>query len=251
MALIKHAKAESMAKTALVLDLGDLQREADRILERAQQEAQTILGEAEARAAKIDAAAGEKGYAEGHARGLQEGRDQGRQEGRTEVIEQLKPQAEQIASGWADALERWDTDRKEMFLAARGDVLRFAAAMAEKIIFSVIKTDSTVIERQLAEALSLISRPTSVLIAINPEDRPVAEAILGTLLDKIGRCEQGELVEDASVTRGGCLITTAGGSIDATIETQVRRIVEALMPAAEPPLPPEAPEQDAEPAGGP
>ena len=249
MALIKHAKAERMVKSAIVLDLGDLQLQADRIIDQARQQAEPIVSEAEQRAARIDAIAGEKGHADGQAQGFHEGRAQGRQEGRAEVISELKPRLNEIADRWSAALEQWETDRKEMFLSARSDVLRFALAMAEKVVGRIIEVDPSVIERQLAEALLLISRPTSVVVTINPEDRSVVQMVLDEPLARIGLCEHVQLREDPFLTRGGCLVTTAGGSIDASIETQVRRIAEALLPAADQPAPAEAADGESERAG--
>ena len=42
--------------------------------------------------------------------------------------------------------------------------------------------------------------------------------------------EHVHLVDDASVTPGGCVVTSGQGVIDAQIDTQLRRIVELLVP---------------------
>jgi len=47
----------------------------------------------------------------------------------------------------------------------------------------------------------------------------------------LGVCEHADLREDVAVGRGGCVVRSARGSIDATIETQLERIAATLLPA--------------------
>lgn len=244
MSLIKQAKAERLVKSALVLDLGDLQRQGEMIIEQAEHQARQIISQAEKKAAEIDALAGEKGFFQGQAEGFREGRVEGRQQGHCEVVEELKPQLEDLVEGWTAALGQWEADRSEMFVAARTDVLRFAIAMTEKVIGRCLDLDPTVIERQLSQALELVAGPSSIRIVISPEDRPLVEDVLEPLATGIHKCDQVELEEDPAMTRGGCRVLTQGGSVDATIQTQIQRIVRALLPTpdepADPsPLPPE------------
>ena len=70
-------------------------------------------------------------------------------------------------------------------LAACEDVLRLALAVAEKVTYRIIQTDSTVIGDQLAEALSLLVAPRAVTVAIAPQDRALVESMLPELIDKI------------------------------------------------------------------
>jgi hypothetical protein len=117
-----------------------------------------------------------------------------------------------------------------MLFAAREDVVALATAIAEKVIFRAIAADPTIIEDQLAEALALLVRPTSVVVAIHPDDRAVVEAVLPELCERLPQCEHVRLVEQDELARGGCIVRTQGGQIDASIEQQITRIAATLVP---------------------
>ncbi len=230
MALIKNVHADRLAKQAVVLDLGDLGRQADRILGDARRAAERVTAAGRAEAQKLIDSAADRGYQQGHERGLQEGREAGEREGRARAVQKFEPQLEQLINAWTAALERWETDRGEMLLAAREDVVRFAVAVAQKVVMRVVKADSTVIEDQLAEALALLSRPTTIVVSVHPHDRPIVEAVLPRLVSRFQQCEQASVRDDETLTPGGCVVATAGGRIDAAIETQLDRIARTLVP---------------------
>ncbi len=230
MGVIKNVHADRLAKQAVVLDLGDLGRQADRILGDARDGAERITAAARAEAQKLIDSAADRGYQQGHQRGLQEGREAGEREGRARAVQKFEPQLEQLINAWTAALERWETDRGEMLLAAREDVVRFAVAAARKVVMRVVAADSTVIEDQLAEALALVSRPTTIVVSVHPNDRTIVEAVLPRLVSRFQQCEHASVRDDETLTPGGCVVATAGGRIDAAIETQLDRIARTLVP---------------------
>ena len=232
MALIKGNNAQRLAKDAVVLDLGDLQREADRIIEDAEQRAEAIIAEATQKADELIAKSSEEGYNEGREQGLQAAIEEGREIGRKEALEQYRTQLDEMLQSWHQAIEKWESDRGQMFMQAREDILRFASVVAEKTIRRMVANDSTVIQDQLTEALGMISRPSSLVVAINPDDRPALKECIPDLLERFRNCEHIELRDDSSVTRGGCIIATRDGEIDASIERQLQRIVDAILPPA-------------------
>ena len=230
MKVIKSTNPDRLAR-AVVLDLGDLSRQAEAILADARAGATQILAEARREAAALTGAAREQGQGEGRAAGLAEGRAEGERQGREETLRTMTEQLQAIVASWAAALEQWERDRGDMLLHAREDVLVFAVETARRLVFRVAESDPGVVTDQLAEALSLLCRPTAVEVLIDPADRPLMEAALPDLLAGCGRCEHVTLRDDESVGRGGCVVRTAGGSIDATLQTQMDRIVAALLPA--------------------
>ncbi len=230
MALIKNTRAGPLTKGASVFDLGDLTRESKHAVQEAKQQAQQIMRQAEQEGAKLVDSATDRGFAEGEERGLAQGREEGRKAGRAEAIAQFTSQLKDLQVSFAATLERWEADRNDMVLAAREDVLRLALAVAEKVTYRIIQTDSTVIGDQLAEALALLVAPRAVTVAVAPQDRALVEAMLPELIDKINTCTHAAIRDDPSVTPGGCVISTGAGRIDATIERQIQRIVDTLLP---------------------
>src|SRR5436853_7410348 len=73
-ALIKNIQSDRLLKEAIVLDMGDLGRQADRLLSGARAEAQRLVDEARSEADRVIDGADQRGYSEGLERGLTEGR---------------------------------------------------------------------------------------------------------------------------------------------------------------------------------
>ena len=231
MPLIKNNRAEHLSDSAIVLNLGDLSQEAKRIIAEARAEADRIVAEATEKADAMIAGASDRGFNIGKETGLTEGREQGREEAHREAMEEFSEQFQSVTDSWTEALSGWESDRNAMLLAAREDVLTFAVTMAKKVVVRLTRLDGRIIQDQLAETLSLLSRQSSLRIVINPEDRPIVEEIMPALLEHLAHCEHAEIENDASVTRGGCIVRTCDGLIDATIEKQIDRIIETFLPA--------------------
>lgn len=232
MALIKPVNLSRQAKRAMVLDMGDLGRQAERMVETARVEAERIVSEARVQAQQLIDQADGRGFQQGLERGLSEGRAQGRQEGHDEALRQHAQEIQLLTESWNAALQSWHAQREQMLQEAREDLLQFAILAAQKIVNRAIRADPAIVQSQMAAALALLSRPTAVEISINPEDRALAGQVLESLLANLATCQHATLHDDATISRGGCVVCTAGGRVDATIETQLDRIIEALLPDA-------------------
>ena len=228
MALIKGSKAGDMSRHSF-LDLHDLKEQAERALSEARGEAKRIVAGARVDAASQVEQALERARTEGHDSGFAQGREAGEAEGRTKALESYSARLETLLAGWSEALADFQASRNAMLAAAREDVLTLALAMGQKVCHRIVETDRSAVADQVAEALRLVASPSAVMVSVNPQDRPFVESVLGDLVDRIGRCTHAELRDEPSVGRGGCIVTTDRGRIDATIDRQLERICEALM----------------------
>ena len=118
MAVIKRADADTFARKAVSLHLGDLNRQGDELVARARQEAGTILAEARAEAERLIAGAAEIGRAAGHEEGLAEGREKGHEEGYSAALRASAETISQLESAWRRALELLEGDRARMVAEA-------------------------------------------------------------------------------------------------------------------------------------
>ena len=230
MALIKNTRAGPLTKGASVFDLRELTLETEQLRREAEQQAQEIMHRAQVEAQELTDSATDRGFAEGKEKGLVEGRAEGHQIGREEAIAEFRPQIQELQTAFNAVVKRWEVDLDSMLLASREDVLDFALAMAEKVTHRIVQTDTSVIGDQLAEALKLLVAPRAVTISVAPQDRALVESMLPELIEMTSTCTHATIRDDDSVTRGGCVINTSAGRIDATIERQIQRIVDTLLP---------------------
>ena len=233
MALIKRADADRMARQALVLDLGDLVAEGERIRTTAQKDAERIRTEGRAERDRLIADARARGHAEGAAKGHAEGYQKGLEEGAAKALAQRTPQIEQTVKAWTEALDAFASEREALLEETRSCVLQLAAMLAMRIVKREVSMDPTLVERQLAEAIAVVSRPSKLRVSVHPDDEARARDVLPGLVARFGNVEHAELLIDAAVGRGGCVVrTSGGGEIDATVASQLDRMIEVLLPGA-------------------
>lgn len=231
MALIKHAQTAEMASEAVVLDLGDLRREADRLRERARREAQAIVAEARAERERLLAGAREEGFAAGYAAGLEAGREEGRAAGADEAKQEHAERLDHLASTLTGVLEHINDTYEAAEREARADVLELALAIGERVAKRAVELDRHAAARQVESALEIVLRTSDVVVRVHPDDAASLEAALPDLARRLGRSARVRVEPDDSLTRGSAVLVTAKGEIDATVEGQIERLVESVRPA--------------------
>jgi flagellar biosynthesis/type III secretory pathway protein FliH len=79
--------------------------------------------------------------------------------------------------------------------------------------------------------LRAIAKPTTLTITIATADEAVVRAALPGLISRVGSAHSVTLHVDAAAAVGTCVARSAGGgAIDASMETQLTRIAESLVP---------------------
>ena len=234
MPVIKSDHTPKLTKEAVVLDLGDLGQQAARLRMVAEQKALSVVSRAEQQAADLIRGAEAKGLEQGRATGQEQGFVEGHEAGRIEALEQTRDQLQQLQMAWSDVIKQWDEQSRQMVREVREDVLSFALKFSEKLVHRVVEVDPSVIVNQLGAALGCVLQPLDVSVKIHPEDRSVLEQALPELLAEFEQIEHVRLVDDTTVSRGGCVVAYGRGQIDATIENQMHRIVDLILPPADP-----------------
>lgn len=159
----------------------------------------------EAELAALRAAARAEGYAEGMAAGRAEG-------------EQACSRMKQLAESFSSTLDNLDFRLADMVLDLALDIARQVVAgeltaRPERILDVV-----NLALKQMAET----SREARLLL--NPDDAALVRPHLDQVLDK----NRLRIVEDARIVRGGCLIETSQGDLDATLPARWRQVVQVL-----------------------
>lgn len=243
MPVVKHQQAAPMIREAIVLDLGDIGRQASRMRVAAEAQASRIIEESQREAKALISAASERGYSDGLAQGVQKGIEEGRKKGHAEALAASAEKLAKLQQAWSDVASQWESQRKDMAREANEAVLHFALTLAERVVHRVLEVDRSVIVDQVANALSHVMRPLDPTVKINPADRAMVDEAMPQLMREFTQFQHVHLVEDDGITPGGCVVATAQGLIDAQIETQLERIVEMMLPGTAKPRATEAAEE--------
>ncbi len=261
MAVIKGSNTAALARDAVVLDLSDVARQGEQMIASAKKRAQTILAEAEATRARLIGDAAAVGKAEGLAEGLAEGHRAGAEQGRASALTEQRAALLALLEGWSAALRSFASARQGLLDEAGRDVLNLAMTIARKVTRRAFATDPGVPGEQLRSVLELVMRPTRLLVRAHPEDVSLMRQAMPELVAQFDSAGHVEFVEDATLARGSCVARLAdersgtgvgggapGGEIDASIDEQLDRIAEMLVPRG--PSRPSAAGEAGEQAGG-
>ena len=234
MPLIRNQNARNVGSRAVALDMGDVRAEAESLIAAARAEVEALHASArheiEAERQRVFDESRALGFAEGQDAGRASGLESGHAEALTQTVGPYSEIIEKLVPAWIEQFEQFGTERERLFEEARRDVLRFAVDIAARVVHRVVEYDESICIAQVREALQIIGRPSQVRLSINPLDRAVISDALPGILEKAALTTDLELFDDEQVTRGGCIVSTPQGAVDATVETQVARIAEALVP---------------------
>ncbi|HVP39535.1 MAG TPA: FliH/SctL family protein [Candidatus Saccharimonadales bacterium] len=124
--------------------------------------------------------------------------------------------------------EVWE-HREQLYREVEPDVVRLALEVAGRVVGRVAEEDRTLAERLVAEALKRVTARDRVTVRVNPEDLEAVRAYRERWLSMVEGVAHLEVVEDRRVPRGGALVTTRDGAVDARWTTQLVEIERMLL----------------------
>jgi len=147
--------------------------------------------------------------AEAYAEGLAAGRAEG---------EQSCARMKQLVESFGDALENLDFRLADM-------VLELALDIARQVVAGALAAHPERILEVVNLALKqMVESTREARLLLNPDDAALVRPYLEQVLDKARL----RVVEDLRIVRGGCLIETPHGDIDATLPARWRQVVQVL-----------------------
>ncbi|MCW7753821.1 FliH/SctL family protein [Desulfobotulus sp. H1] len=171
------------------------------------------------------AAGREEGLAQGAAEGYDKGYGEGREAGLAELESRARELGELVFSmrnQWPDILGRYEKE-----------VVSLAVEIAETLVFGTLPVDGAVVERAVISALHRLPDPLKVSVAVNPEDFQLVEMARERLFEAVPELRQLDIAADPGISRGGCRVSAASGSIREDLKQRMAVLKETLIMAAD------------------
>lgn len=143
-----------------------------------------------------------------------EARDQGYQEG-------LAKSTEWIAKA-RDAYQR-------TMESGKSDVKLLAIKVAEKIVGKALEMDPELINEIVTQAIRTLRQQKNVTIRCNEEDLSILKKREKDFLEHLGQGGTIQFVADPKIERGGCLVESEIGIVDARLDVQLKTLQKVLM----------------------
>ena len=161
----------------------------------------------------------------------EEARSTGFEQGRREGWEVGRAEAESLVVQARRLVEQAKSEKNDLLREAEPELLRFAMAVARKVIRQELAREPHAVVDTVAEALGRVRGDEEVKVRVNPADAVLIDQNRDRLASASRRARRWTLIEDDSVEAGGCVVETANGNIDARVDRQVARIERALEEA--------------------
>jgi flagellar biosynthesis/type III secretory pathway protein FliH len=136
-----------------------------------------------------------------------------------EIAEQ---KVEAVMRRYAESILETGKVRSTIYSQVERDVVKLAIEVAKKIVHREIQADKQIIQTLVRVALSHVAEKSAVTIHLNPVDYEFLLEYRAELSQNEGR--EIALLADKSIERGGCMIQTECGEIDARIEEKFREV---------------------------
>lgn len=139
-------------------------------------------------------------------------------------MELAEKKIEAVMRRYGDAIAEIGNLRATLYSQVEQDAVKLAVAVARKIVHREILADPEITQTMVRVALSRAAARSPIAIRLNPVDH---RYLLDHKSEWLGIADGGmqvDLVADKSIGRGGCLIETECGNIDARIEEEFREV---------------------------
>jgi len=222
-----QSRSESILKDAEKAAFDEVKRKTDQaqiIRQEAEDEAAKIIEEAEKKAAEIVAAAKEKMDAQmkdGYSDGFKKGQESGFKEGSLE--------AQRLTDRLHTIIERMMDKRQEILAETEQQIVDLVLLMTRKIVKVISENQRNIVVSNVVQALRKVKGRGEVIIRVNLNDVAMTTQHVKDFLSAAENIKNITVVEDSTVDRGGCLIETDFGSIDAKIVSQLNEIEQRIL----------------------
>jgi len=151
-------------------------------------------------------------------------RDEGLQQARAEAIEALQPAAAALEQA-AAALAAEAGERAERLEA---EAVGFALALAEKVVGGALAVQPERVLEAVRGALRGMVERERVTVLVHPDDLGLVREAMTEMRAGLGGIEHCEVQAERRVARGGAVVRTPEGEIDARLDTKLARAREAV-----------------------
>jgi flagellum-specific ATP synthase len=142
-------------------------------------------------------------------------------QGREQTLALEKAKSEPFLKMLGKARSTLADHRRIIQNASRRDAVTIAVAMANRIIKHEINRNLNYSKTILRNALSMAAGHEHIKIKLHPLDAEIVRAIIADEISETDFAGKTEIIQDRNMQRGGCLIETDFGVVDARIDQQL------------------------------
>lgn len=187
--------------------------EAAETLRKAQEEAAAAVAEAEAQRQKVTEDAYKAGFDEGREKGFAEG----------------NMEAQRLIDRLHVMLERIMDKREEILEGTEQQIVELVLLMTRKVVKVISENQRNVVTSNVLQALRKVRGRGDVIVRVNLADVKLTTEHMKDFLAAVENIKNITIAEDSSIDRGGCIVETDFGAVDARISSQLAELERKIL----------------------
>lgn len=164
-----------------------------------------------------------------HEAGLKEGHQKGFAEGYAKGEADLQSSVNRVQQNITSVLKAFEAQKEALLSKSERKTLEIIFLAVERILHTEAKTRPELVQNVLKAALTEIAKTDTLRIKVNPAEAESVNASKQFWLPVNSQIHEVKIEEDSRVERGGCVVESAAGSVDARLSTQLEKIREIFL----------------------
>ncbi len=155
---------------------------------------------------------------------VREAREAGRAEGESKARAEAKEEVRATIERLANAIAELDHYRGQLLRQTETDAVRLSIAIARRVLRRELTVDPAAIEGLVRAALERLQSQESCRVRMHPDFVPA----LRDCVERTGMESRVEIIPDAAQEPGAAVFETSRGSLNASIDSQLKEIERGL-----------------------
>lgn len=216
--IVKRAEEAAFAEVKRQTDQAQIikaeaEKNAEIIITEAQTKAQTIIENAKVEQETIRSNAQKEGYDNGNKEGYENG----------------KQEAERLIDRMHKIIDAVMLRREEILNETEHQIVELVILMARKVIKIISENQKSVIMSNVLQALKKVKTRGDITVRVNLADVKLTSEHTDEFIKRVENIKGITVLEDSSVEKGGCIVETDFGAIDARISSQLSELEQKIM----------------------
>ncbi len=191
----------------------DAEAEAREIVKKAQEEAESLRAKALSEHDDMNKNAYKEGFDKGREEGFKTGKDE---------VTRLTERTHKI-------LEAVMARREEILSETEQQIVELVVLMTRKVVKLISDNQKSVVMANVLQALKKVKGRGDVTLRVNLSDVKLTTEHVQDFIKQVENVKGITVVEDSTVDKGGCVVETDFGAIDARISSQLAELETKIL----------------------
>ncbi len=222
-----HSEAEKIIKDAEGAAFNEVKKQSDQaavIKNTAEKDAGDVVAKAKAEADMIIRSAHDE-----EQRIIDKARQEGYDKGHEEGYQLGNQEAERLIERLHKIIESVQDKRQEILDGTEQQIVDLVLLMTRKVVKIMSENQKSVIMANVVQALKKVKGRGDVTLRVNLSDVKLTTQHIKDFIGQVENIKNISVVEDSSVDRGGCIVETDFGAIDARIASQLGELETKIL----------------------